>query len=147
NYNWGNKLVGGYTNLFTDGSAGISDARAMPRLTYNTRWQKPGDEVYSPKIVYRGTQSGLSGEMSSTRFLYDGSYVRLREVSLMYEIPVHKLNLPLNRLNVYCRANNLLTWIRDPNLPRDPEAGIGGGIGSSAVPASRQILLGIDIQF
>lgn len=147
NYTWGNKLTGGYTNLFTDGSAGISDPRAMPRLTYNTRWKQPGDEVYSPKIVYRGTQSGLSGEMSSTRFVYDGSYIRLREVSLVYKLPIQKWNIPFNKVNVYARANNLWTWIRDPYLPRDPEAFITGGIGDNAPPASRQIVLGIDIQF
>ena len=147
NYNWGNKLVGGYTNLFTDGSAGISDARALPRLTYNTRWKQPGDDVYSPKIVYRGTQSGLSGEMSSTRFVYDGSYVRLREVSLAYDLPVQKWNTPFNKVSIYFRANNLWTWIRDPYLPRDPEAFVAGGIGASDVPAAKQMIMGIDIQF
>ncbi|SFC54863.1 TonB-linked outer membrane protein, SusC/RagA family [Parapedobacter composti] len=146
-YNWGNKLFGGFTNLFTDGSAGAADFRALPRLTYNTRWRQPGDDAFSPKIVFRGTQSGLSGEQNSTRFMYDGGYIRLRDVTLRYDLPLKKLNLPVSRSSVYFRANNLWTWIRDPYLPRDPESFVGGGIGTSDAPMARQMLIGLDIQF
>ncbi len=146
-YTWGNHVQGGYTNLFTDGSAGIADFRALPRMTYKTRWREPGDYAYSPKIVYNGTQSGLSTQQISTRYVYDGSYIRLREVTLKYDLPTKNLRLPLSRAQLYFRANNLWTWIRDPYLPRDPETWIAGGIGASDTPMARQLLFGIDIQF
>ena len=43
------------------------------------RWQKPGDVTDVPKMRW-SSSSTLTGSATSTRFLYDGDYVRLRDL-------------------------------------------------------------------
>ncbi|HEY0434096.1 MAG TPA: SusC/RagA family TonB-linked outer membrane protein, partial [Chitinophagaceae bacterium] len=48
-----------------------------------TSWKNPGDVTNVPKIIYGGNQSSYN---HSTRYLYDGKYIRLRDVQLSYQI-------------------------------------------------------------
>lgn len=83
------------------------------------RWQNPGDITNVPKYVFNNANSSSS---NSTRFLYKGDYVRLRDVTLGYQIPKTVLTaLKVSSIKVYARASNLYTWVRDKNLPYDPE--------------------------
>ncbi|MCE7059253.1 hypothetical protein [Dyadobacter sp. CY343] len=45
------------------------------------RWQKPGDVTDVPKFVYGGANASNA---VSSRFLYRGDYLRLRNVALAY---------------------------------------------------------------
>jgi TonB-linked SusC/RagA family outer membrane protein len=86
------------------------------------RWQKAGDKTSVPRLVFGGNMSSNS---PSTRYLYDGSYVRLRDIQLSYTIPsswLHKLNI--STASVYVRGSNLVTFAKDKLLPLDPETGI-----------------------
>src|SRR5690606_33062874 len=142
-FNVGNKVYdawGPYTS--SDGSGGIGDYAAIARVDYENRWRQPGDRASSPKIVYGGTQTGL-GSQSSTRFLYDGSYVRLRDVTLSYTVPDNRF---LSKAQVYFRANNLFTYVKDDLLRNDPETYVGGVLNNN-IPNSRQLLLGVNINF
>jgi len=143
-FNWGGKLLdewGTYTS--NDGSSGVTDYGAIARVDYDNRWKQPGDNAKSPKMVYRGTQTGLASQMSS-RFLYDASYIRLRDVTLSYDIPVS--NKILNKAQVYFRANNLFTYTKDDMLRNDPETYVGGILNQN-IPVSRQLLFGLNINF
>ncbi len=48
------------------------------------RWQKPGDQTDVPKVVQN---NGSSSNEFSTRYLEDGSYLRLKNICLYYAIP------------------------------------------------------------
>jgi hypothetical protein len=85
------------------------------------RWQKPGDITNVPKYVYGGANSSNS---ISSRYFYKGDYLRLREVTLGYSLPksiLSKANVASAKL--YVRGTNVWTWVKDKNLPWDPEAG------------------------
>lgn len=144
-FNWGNQIYdtwGQYTQ--SDGSGGLSETAQMSRMTYENHWKKPGDIAQYPKIMYRGNQSGLAGQ-SSTRFLYDGSYIRLREVTLTYQLPLRgRITEAVKGAQVYVRGNNLYTYIRDPYLPYDPEVGIDGILDQN-LPISRQFAVGVNL--
>ena len=80
---------------------------------------------------------------------YDASYVKLREVSLVY-------NLPKNFLGVFQNASLSLVgrnlWIIDKNLPyADPESGLGAGNGqgfiAGSLPTTRSIGFKLDVSF
>src|SRR5699024_1852955 len=60
-------------------------------------------------------------------FVYDASYVKLREISITYNLPEHVLeNTFLTGVQFSLTGNNL--WIIHKNLPyADPEAGLGSG--------------------
>ena len=145
--NWGNKIRdihGIYTSA--DGSAGFSATGNISRYNFEHRWRNPGDITDVPAPVYLGVQTGLSNMMSS-RFLYDGSYIRLRDLSLSYSIPkalVKKLKLTSSK--IYFRSNNLFTWVKDKRLIFDPEVPVGGTL-DQRPPVFKTFLLGIDINF
>ncbi|MEN7549621.1 TonB-dependent receptor [Rapidithrix thailandica] len=147
NYNWGNKVYdiwGIYTH--SDGSRTLSSTGNMSRQIYERRWQKPGDITDIPKVVYSNKQSGRSSQ-SSTRFLYDGSFIRLRDITLSYQIPKNVINsLRLSDARVYVRGNNLFTYVKDDKLDRDPETTIAGQF-DQLIPIAKQILFGIDLSF
>jgi TonB-linked SusC/RagA family outer membrane protein len=145
--NWGNKvrdIHGVYTSA--DASAGFSATGNVSRYNYEHRWQNPGDITDVPKPVYLGQQTGLSN-MMSTRFLYDGSYIRLRDLSISYNLPralVKRFKLTSSKL--YLRSNNLFTWVKDKRMIFDPEVPVGGTI-DQRPPVFKTVLLGLDINF
>jgi TonB-linked SusC/RagA family outer membrane protein len=85
-------------------------------------WQTPGQKTNVPKFVAYNT-SNSNG--NSTRFLYKGDYVRLRNAELGYTLPKTLTDrLHISSLGVYVRGTNLWTLVKDKNLPYDPEQGI-----------------------
>ncbi|WP_126974500.1 SusC/RagA family TonB-linked outer membrane protein [Gynurincola endophyticus] len=143
-FNWGNKLFdtwGAYTS--NDASAGVTDYGAIARVDYENRWQKPGDVTSTPKMVYRGSQTGVASQTSS-RFMYDGSYIRLRDVFLSYDLPVK--NTVLTKAQLFLRANNLFTYVKDDRLRHDPETYVDGLINQN-LPISTQVLVGVNLSF
>jgi TonB-linked SusC/RagA family outer membrane protein len=93
------------------------------------RWQKPGDKTNVPKLVYNSSNFSST---TSTRFLYKGDYLRLRNVTLGYTLPSSVVKrLHLTSLRVYARGTNLWTKTYDKNLTLDPEQGGSSSIGSS----------------
>lgn len=144
---FGNKLYDNWGgNSYSDGSAGFGPTSAMPRYYYENRWQKAGEKGKQPKVVYRGSQSGSSNHVS-TRFLYDGDYIRLRDITLGYDLPKQWIqNLHLGSARIYVRSNNLYTWLKDDRISFDPEVGIDGYVDQNA-PVYKTVLIGLDIKF
>ena len=71
-----------------------------------TRWQKPGDVTEVPRL----TALGNNASIIPSRFLEDGSYVRLRNVSIGYSIPKSIISkYKIASLRVYVMATNLFT--------------------------------------
>ncbi len=144
---WGG-LVYDTWNRFTnsDGSRRLASTGNVSRGTYERRWQQPGDITDVPAFVYGNRQTGRSSQ-SSSRFVYDGSYIRLRDVTLAYSLPAQSIqNIGLSSARVYIKGNNLYTYIKDDRLERDPEAGSDGRL-NQEIPISRSLFLGIDLTF
>ena len=146
-FNLGNKVYDNYgANGNSDGSGGFTPTTRMNRYTYENRWRQPGDVTDQPKIVYTGTQSGLSSQ-NSTRFVYDGDYVRLRDITLAYQLPQRWIkHAHLSNAKIYFRANNLFTYIKDKRIDFDPEVGIDG-LADRNIPMYKTALMGIDLKF
>ena len=109
-----------------------------------SRWQKPGDIATHPKPIHgRGDASNAT----STRFLEDGSYARLRNATLAYNLPQALLTkAKLRQARIFLSGDNLVT-LTNFSGP-DPEVTLGGtsdGNSSIKYPISRKIMLGINI--
>ncbi|MEO7121319.1 MAG: SusC/RagA family TonB-linked outer membrane protein [Ginsengibacter sp.] len=119
-YNFGNYLYdtwGSYIN--SDGLYLGSFNQMSAELT---AWQKPGDKTNVPQIIYGGNDNSYR---ASTRFLYKGDYIRLRNVQLSFSLPQSVLKKTrLTNLTLYVRGTNLWTFDTAKNLPYDPESGI-----------------------
>lgn len=94
-----------------------------------------------------------NGNQHSSRYISDGSYVRLKNVTLGYALPANMLrNTGLTKMRVYATGVNLMTWTKyegwDPEMNTDFLAGnIGLGNDFYTAPQARTITFGIDIGF
>jgi TonB-linked SusC/RagA family outer membrane protein len=82
-----------------------------------------------------------SGYTNGTRFLYDGSYIRLKNVEVGYTFTDQSWvsRIGLGSLRIYMNGNNLWLWTR---MPDDREANFGGA-GGTAYPTMKRFNLGI----
>lgn len=141
-------------NLVYNSQFGGSDGAYQ---TYNervllgdeSRWMKPGDITTFPKSVFGGNH--LSNNPSS-RFLENGSYIRLRNVRLSYDLPESLLTrIKIDNIRLYISGDNLWTGTKH-FVGQDPSASLSIGSGSSVgvvsnYAISKKILFGLNISF
>ncbi|MCM8570356.1 TonB-dependent receptor [Gramella jeungdoensis] len=107
-----------------------------------TRWEEPGDIATHPRLVYGG--NNLSNKTSS-RYLEDGSYLRLRNIRAGYTIPQNLSNeVGLSNAEVYISGDNLLTLTGYSGM--DPEVG-ADGFSSTLYPVSKKLIFGVNLTF
>lgn len=95
----------------------------------------------SGDVIIPRYYSQVSSYSNGTQYLYDGSYVRLKNAEIAYTWTggwVKKLGIDF--LKVYLNGNNLWLWTR---MPDDRESNFAGGAGSGAYPTMRRFNLGI----
>lgn len=77
-----------------------------------------------------------------TTYLYDGSYIRLKNAEVAYTFKVAQLRrLGINGLRLYLNGDNLLLWTK---MPDDREVSMGA---ATAYPTIRRFNLGCNINF
>ena len=98
-----------------------------------------------------GTLSGYR-RAPNKAFVYDASFVKLREVSLTFNLPSKFIsNLKISELKFSIVGSNL--WIISKNLPyADPESGLGSGNLSSgysigSLPTTRNVGFNVTLKF
>ncbi len=139
--------------VFNNQAKGIeSDGTRSPRstnlYTYENMWRNPGDETTVPIFVWGN--SSKSNTNYSTRFLYDATYIRVRDLTLSYTFKSNitdKLNI--SALKVFAKANNFLTWTRDDGMnpyQYDPESSTSGVV-NGLVPKTKSITFGVNVGF
>lgn len=110
-------------------------------------WKKPGDITRIPeaRLFYP------NGIDASSRYISTGSYLRVKAVTLAYNLPKSVLNkIGLDRLRVYARAQNLFTITKytgwDPEVNADYLAGnINQGLDFYSAPQLKSIVFGVNI--
>jgi TonB-linked SusC/RagA family outer membrane protein len=108
--------------------------------TLEDRWQQPGDIATRPQALLGGNRNA---NQASTRYLEDGSYIRLRNVSLGYTLPTSLLSkAKIAGVRVYAQATNLFTITKYTGF--DPEAD-EEGTEFFRYPNGRAITFGLDI--
>ena len=113
------------------------------------RWKKEGDKATHPGLV-AARSDGSNG--TSSRYLEDGSFFRLRNVTLSYNLPESILkNIKMEGARVYVSGDNLFTASRfsgmDPEIRLDGDTYHHAGLYSSNYPVPLSVVLGIDIKF
>ncbi len=108
-----------------------------------SRWTKPGDIATHPKPVFSGNKASNS---VSSRYLEEGSYIRLRNITLGYSLP----NIVLSKFKIasariFISGDNL--WTGTSFTGPDPEAVLSSGEFTFRYPISRKILFGLNISF
>jgi len=117
----------------------------MPRSDWKI-WQQPGDEANHPL-----PQNAINSYDPSTRFIEDGSYVKVRNVTLSYELPSSVVTyLKVAGLTISVGADNLYTftnfWGQDPEVSINPSNGLPG-YAEFKYPNNRQYVCTINLRF
>jgi len=119
-YSFGNQVSDGWRSYYLGSGFGAGFNKVKRQLD---AWTTPGQKTDIPRYVYNGNKAFQN---SSTFNLNDGGFVRVRDIQLGYNVPKAKLEkLKLGTANIYVRGTNLFTWVKDKNLPFDPEQGTG----------------------
>jgi len=133
---YGNKIYNNVDQLMV--SDGAWNGNQSTKIL--DRWQKPGDVTDVPKLVYNNSSNS---NMPSTRYLVDGSYIKLRSVTLSYQLPDRiAKKVKLSGISLYIQGQNLWTWSRYPGI--DPEQNTRG-VSWFRYPNSRSVIGGINI--
>lgn len=114
------------------------------------RWRSPDQQ--GDGIHFRATRNptGLQRDPSSA-WITDGSYIRLRNITLAYDFNQLKLkSVNISSVRLYATGQNLVTWTKYPGY--DPETssqgdGLSRGGDYMGYPAARTIIVGANLTF
>ena len=138
NYSLGNDIYNYQRSLLEGGFNFYNQTTAM-----TNRWRAEGQRTDIPRATY---DDPMGNSRFSDRWIEDGSYLRLKTVSLTYRVPVSYSWL--QGLSVWAEANNLLTLTH--YLGNDPEASVANavlyqGIDAGNIALGRTFTLGLRI--
>ena len=134
---------GGGQYMSASGSNGF-DNQTIDQLA---AWDKPGDITMVPEArLFYG-----NGVNPSSRYISDGSYLRVKAVTLGYNLPAgFTKKLKIERARIYARAQNLFTITKykgwDPEVNADFQASnINQGQDFYSAPQLKTIVFGISL--
>jgi TonB-dependent starch-binding outer membrane protein SusC len=114
-----------------------------------TRWKNPGDISRLPRAVFGDPRQN---SRISNRFIEDGSFLKLRSVTLSYHLPTRILaRAKIKSLSIYMSGQNL--WTRsnyqgfDPEVNREGGNSTAQGIDYGTYPQARTMIGGVQLDF
>jgi TonB-linked SusC/RagA family outer membrane protein len=132
---YGNEVYNGGGKYQSNQGSDFFDNQTKDMLD---RWQQPGDQTDVPRAYFWGNE--YSGTNYSSRYLQDASYLRLKSVSLGYNLPQVWLDrIMVRSLRVYASASNLFTLTNYTGW--DPEVNF---LGTNRTTTSTNIEQGYD---
>lgn len=147
NFVYGNEIYNN-SRAYFDNDGLYESYNAMVLAKGWSRWEKPGDVATHPKPIVGGNHDS---NQSSSRYLEDGSYIRLRNIKLSYALPAAWLGKSgISNLNVFLSGDNL--WTATKFSGPDPEVSftqtdLSSGVSSFKYPISKKFLCGVNISF
>ena len=145
----GNKL---YNQVNTD-IEGFYRAFNITERVATHSWSGPGTSNYLPRLSWTGAQNN---KQASTRFLEDGSYLRLKNVQLGYKLSSQALSrLRISSMRFFVSAQNVFTITKytgqDPEMATSANSAGDGvkavGIDWGTYPSSRIFTAGVNLNF
>ena len=108
------------------------------------RWRVPGQITSVPKAKFQ--------MFNSTYFIEDGSYLRVKDISLSYDVPRYIISkFGISRLQPYISATNLITFTNysgnDPEVNQYGNSGSVQGIDWGTYPMSKSFVIGLKLEF
>ena len=109
------------------------------------RWTGEGTSNKYPRLAV----GNATNWMVSDLYVCDGSYLRLKNITLGYTLPkTLTRKLTIERLRVYVQAENLVTWTKYWGF--DPEISSGAtslGVDRGIYPQARTYTVGVNVSF
>ncbi len=109
------------------------------------RWTGEGTSNKYPRLVLGDATNWQVSDL----YICDGSYLRMKNITLGYTLPKHLTNkLTIERLRFYVSAENLFTWTKYWGF--DPEISSGStslGVDRGVYPQARTYTVGVNVSF
>jgi len=138
-YEYGRYTSDGQANFLMENIARINVLKEV----YDKRWTLPGQVTFFPRYHTAGTESKGSGAQSGTRTFFKADYVRLKNVSLSYDLPASKLKKTgFSSMRFYVQGTNL--WTASDWFSYDIEF-VGSATG--IVPQTKNYTAGVQFGF
>jgi TonB-dependent starch-binding outer membrane protein SusC len=118
------------------------------------RWQRQGDNTSTPLPMYIANSfQGIAFTDASSRYIEDGSFLRVRNINLGYNLPQQLLRrIRLNSAKIYVSGQNMFLFTKYKGY--DPESqNTGGGLVPSlgvdylTQPIPRVMMFGVNVGF
>lgn len=138
NYSYGNEVYNYLRSKLEAGSDLSNQTTAML-----SRWTYEGQITNQPKAVFGDP---MGNARFSDRWIEDGSYLRLKTLSLSYSIPINTTFI--SGLDLWVAANNLYTYTK--YLGADPEFSAKNsvlfqGIDAGLIPQTKSFFVGVKV--
>jgi len=126
---------------------GMTDPKNQSAVVKN-RWKTPGDITDIPRSSWGNTDNSRI----STRFIESGSYMRIKTLTLSYDLQENLLaKIRIRGLKVYLTGENLFTFTKytgyDPEVNAFGYSNTAQGIDFGTYPQTRSIIAGLNITF
>lgn len=140
-----------YSRQEYDSDGAYTDRNQMKLIDGWSRWEKEGDIATHPVASY-GNRS--NSNKASTRYLEDGDYLKLRSLSIGYNLDLSKYYI--QNMRIYFTAENVFTITGfsgiDPEVPAYYDSTTGtyksiGTAGADLYPSTRKFMFGINLTF
>ena len=144
-FSYGNSVLNFTNTTLVNTGADIQNNQARQALK---RWQKEGDITTVPRYVYQNTYNNFL----SSRFLEDGSFLRLKNVSIGYNLPKRWIErFKISNTRIYASATNLWTLTRysgpDPEVSTLDGSTTAQGIDFFTLPQVKTVFVGASVSF
>lgn len=140
-----------YSRQEYDSDGAYTDRNQIKLIDGWSRWEKEGDIATHPAASY-GNKS--NSNKASTRYLEDGDYLKLRSLSIGYNLNLSKYYI--QNMRIYFTAENVFTLTGfsgiDPEVPAYYDETTGtyksiGTAGANLYPSTRKFMFGINLTF
>ena len=139
----GNDIVNG--NMYRFGYA-EGTYRNIIKEAWTERWSAENPNGTYPRLGYSSNLFAAAMD----RFVEDGSYLRLKNITLNYDVPIKPDNF-IDSANVYVTGTNLFTWTDysgyDPEITTFMYDGLIQGVDWNNKPNSKSVLVGVNLTF
>ena len=121
-------------------------SRPNPVILANS-WMAPGDVALYPSPANTATLDNT--REASDLWIQDGSYIRLKNIRLGYSLPKTLIKtLGIESMDVFALMQNFFTWSNYSGFdPEFPSWGLAVGYDYNSYPKSKDILIGINLNF
>jgi len=148
-FSYGNEMLNYSNTALLNAGEDLTSNQSREALK---RWRKPGDITSVPRYVSGNTYNN----QQSSRFVEDGSYLRLKNLTVGYNLPTTLASrFKVSNVRVYASATNLWTLTPysgpDPEVSTDPESTnndsgtTAQGMDFFTLPQVRTIIVGLSV--
>ena len=134
-----------YSRQEYDSDGTYTDRNQMVLMDDWNRWEKPGDIATHPKPSYNNSSNS---QKASSRFLEDGDYLKLRSLTLGYNLALPQYHI--SNVRFFITGENLFVLTDysgvDPEIPAVNGSALGSA-GPAVYPSTRKFMFGLNVSF